>query len=119
MAAPSASGMAPVMEVIERYLPKGFSPKVGMILGSGLASLAEQISNPVSIPYQAIPGLQAGGVIGHASLLVMGTLNNVPVICLRGRLHLYEGISYEAIRILVRIVKQLGAGVLLITGAAG
>src|SRR5262245_37770818 len=105
--------MAQVIEVINRYVPKGFVPKVGLILGSGLSSLAEQITNPVSIPYQAIPGLQAGGVVGHASLLIMGHLNNIPVVCLRGRLHLYEGVSYESIRTLVQIVRRMGAGVFL------
>lgn len=114
-----ADTMAEVMQVINRYAPKGFSPKVGMILGSGLSSLAEQIVNPVTIPYQAIPGLQTGAVQGHASLLVMGYLNNVPIVCLRGRLHLYEGVSYEAIRTLVRIVKKLGVNVFVITCAAG
>lgn len=111
--------MSQVMEVINRYAPKGFVPQVGMILGSGLSSLAEQITNPVSIPYQAIPGLPAGGVSGHASLLVMGYLQNVPIVCLRGRLHLYEGISYDPIRILVQIVKKLGASVFVITSAVG
>lgn len=111
--------MAEVMEVINRYVPKGFSPKVGLILGSGLSSLAEQITNPVSIPYQAIPGLHAGNVSGHASLLVMGRLNDIPIVCLRGRLHLYEGASYESIRTLVQIVKRLGASVFMITCAAG
>ncbi len=111
--------MAEVMEVVNRYTPKGFVPKVGMILGSGLSSLAEQISNPVSIPYQAIPGLQGGSVSGHASLLVMGRLNDVPIVCLRGRLHLYEGVAYSSIQTLIRIVKKLGANVFIITCAAG
>lgn len=113
--------MAEVMQVIERYAPKGFVPQVGMILGSGLSSLAEQITNPVSIPYQAIPGLQQNGssVAGHASLLVMGYLNDTPVVCLRGRLHLYEGVPFQAISTLVRIVKKMGAHTLLITCAAG
>lgn len=111
--------MAEVMQVIHRYAPKNFTPKAGLILGSGLSSLAEQITHAVSIPYQAIPGLHGGGVAGHASLLVMGYLNDVPVVCLRGRLHLYEGVSYEAIRTLIRIVKQLGASKLIITCAAG
>lgn len=114
------TSMTEVMQVIQRYAPKGFAPKVGMILGSGLSSLADQITSPVSIPYQAIPGLQqTGGVAGHASLLVMGYLNDIPIVCLRGRLHLYEGVSYESLRTLVRIVKQLGAVKLLITCAAG
>lgn len=111
--------MADVMQVISRYAPKGFSPKVGMILGSGMSSLAEQIVNPVSIPYQAIPGLQSGGVSGHASLLVMGTLNDVPVVCLRGRLHMYEGIPHDSVRTLVRIIRRLGASVFLSTAAVG
>lgn len=113
------SSMADVMQVIQRYAPKGFAPKLGMILGSGLSLLAEQITNPVTIPYQAIPGLTAGGVSGHASLLVMGNLNGVPIVCLRGRLHLYEGVSYESIRILIRIIKKLGCSTLLLTCAAG
>lgn len=111
--------MAEVMEVIARYAPKGFSPKAGLILGSGLASLAEQITNPVTIPYQAIPGLQAGGVSGHASLLVMGYLQDIPIVCLRGRLHLYEGAPYSAMRTLIYIIRHLGASVLLLTCAAG
>ena len=100
--------MTDVMEVIHRYAPKNFFPKTGMILGSGLSSLAEQIVNPVSIPYQAIPGLPSSAVVGHASLLVMGYLQEIPVVCMRGRLHVYEGIPYESIRTLVRIVKHLG-----------
>jgi len=111
--------MSQVMEVIARYAPKGFSPKMGLILGSGLSSLAEQITQPVTIPFQAIPGLQEGSVAGHASLLVMGYLNNIPVVCLRGRLHLYEGAPYSAIRTLIHIIKHLGATTLLITCAAG
>lgn len=111
--------MSQVMEVIHRYAPKGFAPKVGMILGSGLSSLAEQITNPVTIPYQAIPGLVTGAVAGHASLLVMGYLNDIPVVCMRGRLHLYEGTPYSSIRTLIQIMKHLGAGTLMITCAAG
>ena len=111
--------MSEVMEVIQRYAPKNFVPRVGIILGSGLASFADQIVNSVSIPYQAIPGLQTGKVAGHASLLIMGYLNNIPIICLRGRLHLYEGISYEPLRVLIRIVKKMGADALVITCAAG
>jgi xanthosine phosphorylase len=111
--------IAQVMESISKHVPRGFAPKAGIILGSGLSSLAEQIMQPVSIPYQAIPGLQTGSVAGHASLLVMGYLNDVPIICLRGRLHLYEGASYSAMSKLVQIVKHLGAHTLVVTCAAG
>jgi xanthosine phosphorylase len=111
--------MDQVMQGIARYVPKGFAPQIGMILGSGLSSLAEQITNPVSIPYQAIPGLQTGAVAGHASLMVLGELNGVQVVCLRGRLHIYEGASYDSIRMLVHIVKHLGCSKFIVTGAVG
>lgn len=104
--------------ILRRYAPN-FTPEVGIILGSGLGAIAEQLTNPVTIPYQAIPGLNAGHVAGHASLLVMGYLQDVPVVCLKGRLHLYEGVSYESVRLLIRIVKFLGASTLIVTGAAG
>jgi xanthosine phosphorylase len=110
--------MQETMSVIRKYAPK-FIPKIGVILGSGLGSIAEQLSNPITIPYQAIPGIHSGAVAGHASLLVCGYLQDVPVVCLKGRLHLYEGSSYESVRALVRIVKGLGAETLIVTGAAG
>jgi xanthosine phosphorylase len=110
--------MQETMSAIRKYAPN-FNAKVGMILGSGLGAIADQLTNVTTIPYQAIPGLHAGGVAGHASLLVMGYLNDVPVVCLKGRLHVYEGATYESIRTLVRIVKQLGASTLIITAAAG
>src|SRR3990167_4924906 len=114
-----ANSMTDVMQVINKYCPTGFSAKVGMILGSGLSSLAEQMTHPISIPYQAMPGLQTGGVVGHASLLAMGHINEVPVVCLRGRLHLYEGVPYDSIRTLIHILKHLGCETLIITCAVG
>jgi xanthosine phosphorylase len=111
--------MTEVMEVIHRYAPPGFSPKIGLILGSGLSALAEDMTHSVSIPYQAIPGMHSSTVAGHTSMLVMGYLNQVPILCFRGRLHLYEGHAYESMQILVRIIKQMGAQVLLITASVG
>ncbi|HLB58400.1 MAG TPA: purine-nucleoside phosphorylase [Gammaproteobacteria bacterium] len=110
--------MQETMNAIRKYVPD-FSPQIGIILGSGLGAIAEQLTNPITIPYQAIPGLHSGSVQGHASLLVLGYLHNIPVACLKGRLHLYEGASYESVRTFVRMVKQLGASTLVITGAAG
>lgn len=111
--------MDEVMKVIQRYAPRDFAPKVGMILGSGLSGLAEQIESPASVPYQAIPGLQTSTVAGHASLLVMGRINSVPVVCLRGRLHPYEGDLFESIRTLIYIIRHLGCNTLIITCAVG
>ena len=110
--------MQETMNVIRKYAPK-FVPKIGMILGSGLGPVAEQLTNAVTIPYQAIPGIHTGSVQGHASLLVLGYLNEVPVACLKGRLHLYEGATYESIRTFVRMIKLLGAESLIVTGAVG
>lgn len=112
------ANMNEVMTVVRRFAPKDFVPKVGIILGSGLSSIAEQIENPVTIPYATIPGIPTGAVAGHASLLVMGYLNEVPVVCLKGRVHAYEG-SYESMKVLVRLIKNMGAESIIITGAGG
>jgi xanthosine phosphorylase len=110
--------MQETMAAIRKFAPN-FVPKVGIILGSGLGSITDSITNPITIPYQAIPGLSSGAVAGHASLLMMGHLQGVPVVCMKGRLHLYEGTPYDAVRTFVRIIKQLGASSVIVTGAAG
>lgn len=111
--------ISPALEVIKRYQPQGFLPKMGIILGSGLSSLADQLTQVVSVPYQAIPGLKASGVQGHASLLMMGYLQNVPVVLLKGRVHYYEGHGYDSMKILIRLLKFMGCDSVLVTGAAG
>lgn len=110
--------MLETMNAIRKYAPN-FTPKMGIILGSGLGGIADQLTQTITVPYQAIPGLQTGGVQGHASLLMMGYLNDVPVVCMKGRLHVYEGAPYESIRTFVRLIKLLGAQTLIVTGAAG
>lgn len=110
--------MQETMNAIRKYAPN-FTPKIGMILGSGLGSIADQLTDTIAVPYQAIPGLQTGAVQGHASLMVMGNLGGVPVVCMKGRLHLYEGTPYESVRTFVRIIRNLGAHTVVITGAAG
>lgn len=110
--------MQETMAAIRKYAPN-FVPKIGIILGSGLGEITDLLTNPITIPYQAIPGLHSGTVAGHASLMVMGHLQGVPVVCMKGRLHLYEGASYDSLRTFVRIIKQLGASSVVITGAAG
>src|ERR1700727_1441771 len=110
--------MQETMAVIRKYAPN-FTPKIGMVLGSGLGPVADELTQPITIPYQAIPGIHSSAVAGHASLLVLGYLEGVPVACLKGRLHLYEGVTYESVRTLIRIVRQLGASELIVTGAVG
>lgn len=96
-----------------------FTPEIGIILGSGLGTLADHIKNPVKIPYDELPGFGESTVEGHDGFLVLGELQGVPVACLKGRRHFYEGISNPIVQILVRTLKLLGCKTLLATNAAG
>ncbi|WP_182201358.1 purine-nucleoside phosphorylase [Paraliobacillus salinarum] len=95
------------------------SPKVGLILGSGLGMLADEIENPVKIKYETIPGFPVSTVEGHAGQLVSGTLMGVPVVAMQGRFHYYEGYGLEAVTFPVRVMKALGVEKLVVTNAAG
>lgn len=66
-------------------------PKIGIICGSGLGSLAESIANPDVIPYQSIPNFPVSTVEGHAGEMIFGNINGVAVMCMKGRFHYYEG----------------------------
>ncbi|WP_102263469.1 purine-nucleoside phosphorylase [Mesobacillus jeotgali] len=94
-------------------------PKIGLILGSGLGVLAEDIENPVKIPYNEIPGFPVSTVEGHAGQLVCGQLSGVEVIAMQGRFHYYEGYSMDKVTFPVRVMKELGIEKLIVTNAAG
>jgi purine-nucleoside phosphorylase len=94
-------------------------PKIGLILGSGLGVLAEDIENPVKIPYNEIPGFPVSTVEGHAGQLVCGQLSGVEVIAMQGRFHYYEGYSMDKVTFPVRVMKELGIERLIVTNAAG
>lgn len=95
------------------------SPRVGLILGTGLGGLAEQIENSVSIPYSEIPHFPQSTVQSHAGQLVCGTLRGIPLVAMEGRFHFYEGYSLEQVTFPVRVMKELGVEILLVTNAAG
>lgn len=95
------------------------TPKIGLILGSGLGVLAEEISNPVKIPYQEIPDFPVSTVEGHAGQLVFGQLSGVEVVTMQGRFHFYEGYHFDQVTFPVRVMKQLGVEILIVTNAAG
>jgi xanthosine phosphorylase len=97
----------------------GFAPRIGLVLGSGLGAVADDLEDPVTIPYAELPGFRAGTVAGHAGALALGVLEGVPVAILRGRSHVYEGIDAAAITTPVRTLKLLGAESLLLTNASG
>lgn len=105
-------------DVIRARKP-GFEPRVAMILGSGLGVLAEQMLDAVSISYADLPGFPISTVHGHAGELVLGTLAGVPVVCMKGRGHFYEGYGAHVMTSAVRTFKLLGCEMLLVTNAAG
>jgi xanthosine phosphorylase len=95
------------------------SPRLGIILGSGLGAVAEALEDAVSIPYTELPDFPAPSVHGHAGTLGLGTLSGVPVAVLQGRRHVYEGGDPGAMRGPVRALKAAGAEALFVTNAAG
>ncbi|MEP3321268.1 MAG: purine-nucleoside phosphorylase, partial [Sneathiella sp.] len=97
----------------------GFNPRVGIVLGSGLGGLADQIDVVASIDFKEIPHFPQSTVEGHAGRLILGRLGGMPVVCMQGRIHLYEGIDPEDLAVPVRVLKLLGIEILLVTNAAG
>lgn len=95
------------------------TPKLGLILGSGLGILAEEIEKPVKIPYRDIPDFPVSTVEGHAGQLVFGLLEGIEVVAMQGRFHYYEGYSFEKVTFPVRVMKGLGVETLIVTNAAG
>ncbi|MBU9724035.1 MULTISPECIES: purine-nucleoside phosphorylase [Bacillaceae] len=96
-----------------------FQPKIGLILGSGLGVLGDEIEDSVKIPYSDIEGFPTSTVAGHKGQLVIGNLNGQQVIAMQGRFHYYEGYSMEQVTLPVRVMKELGVSQLIVTNAAG
>lgn len=94
-------------------------PTVGIILGSGLGGLADEIETPLTIPYQTIPGFVGSTAPGHAGRLVIGQLGGKTVLAMQGRFHFYEGHDMAQVTFPVRVMRALGIGTLLVTNAAG
>lgn len=94
-------------------------PKVGMILGTGLGGLTEQIEIEAAISYGDIPHFPVSTAPSHAGRLVCGKLKGVPIVAMEGRFHYYEGYSLQQVTFPVRVMKALGAETLLVTNAAG
>ncbi len=95
------------------------SPQIGLILGSGLGSMADRIENATKIPYSEIPHFPVSTVAGHSGTLVIGTLNGKEVVAMQGRIHYYEGYTMQQITFPVRVMKALGIEQLIVTNASG
>ena len=97
-----------------------FVPKAALVLGSGLGGFTEKLDSIVcEIPYSDIPGFPVSTVSGHAGKFIMGYVEDVPLICMSGRVHYYEGYAPEEVVLPLRVMHALGAEFLFLTNAAG
>jgi purine-nucleoside phosphorylase len=94
-------------------------PKIGVVLGSGLGALADEVESAASIPYETIPGMPRSTVHGHAGEFVVGMLEGKPTLVQRGRVHFYEGYEMQRVTFAVRVMRALGVEVVILTNAAG
>ena len=97
----------------------GHKPMVGIVLGSGLGKLAEQIENKIVIPYKEIPGFPVSTAVGHKGNFIAGYLGGKPVIAMQGRFHYYEGYTMDLVTLPIRVMKVLGIEYLFVSNAAG
>jgi len=95
------------------------TPRVGIILGSGLGGFASQVNDAVTIPYADIPHFPQSTVPGHSGKLLIGTIGGVPVAVMQGRVHAYEGYPMDAVTFPARVLGLLGCRKLIVTNAAG
>ena len=96
-----------------------FTPKAAMVLGSGLGALGDEVENPILIDYRDIPYFKASTAPGHKGRLVFGELEGQKVAVMQGRMHHYEGYSYEEVSYAIRVLRLLGCDTLIVTNAAG
>lgn len=95
------------------------TPKVAIVLGSGLGEFAKNVENPTVIPYSEIEGFPVSTIVGHAGEFVIGTIKDVPVVVMSGRVHYYEGYPMQKVVMPIRLMKMMGAEILVLTNAAG
>jgi purine-nucleoside phosphorylase len=112
-----AAQIAQAHDVIHAHW--GEQPAVGIILGTGLGSLAGQIETQASLDYAAIPHFPRSTAISHAGRLVCGILKGIPVVAMEGRFHAYEGYTQQQITFPIRVMRALGAELLIVSNACG
>lgn len=116
--------MNPVYEKLERCLQSvrakvDFVPEIGLVLGSGLGDYGDQIRVEATVDYKDIEGFPVSTAPGHKGRFLFGYVNDVPVVCMQGRVHFYEGYEMSDVVLPIRLMKLLGAKVLFLTNAAG
>lgn len=95
------------------------TPRIGVVLGSGLGAVGDAVAEPVTVPYQDIPHFPQSTVIGHAGRIVGGLLGGVPVVVMQGRVHYYEGYKPQQVTFPMRVLGALGLRAVVLTNAAG
>lgn len=95
------------------------NPTIGIILGTGLGGLVDEIDIEKSIPYEEIPDFPVSTVEGHSGRLIFGKINNVPVLAMQGRFHYYEGYTMQQVTFPVRVMKAIGIETLFVSNASG
>ena len=96
-----------------------FKPQIGLVLGSGLGALAEEIESVYSVPFENIQGMPTSTVQGHSGRFVFGYINRVPVVIMQGRVHYYEGYTPQEAVLPIRLMIRMGVKALILTNAAG
>ena len=96
-----------------------FHPEIALVLGSGLGNYAESINVVATLPYNEIEEFPVSTVEGHKGRFIFGYIENVPVVCMQGRVHYYEGYPMTDVVLPIRLMKMMGAKVLFLTNAAG
>lgn len=106
------------LDVIYKKAP-GFKPKFGFIAGSGIGHLADELEHKIVIPYSDLPHFPKSTIKGHEGSMVLGTLEKIPIVFLKGRVHMYEGADPIKIKSIIRTIHLMGCDKLIITNAAG
>jgi len=114
----SDSVAQPAANFIKERVP-GFTPQLGIILGSGCGDIGKAVEDCVTISYCEIPGFPVSTVHGHAGKLLLGKFAGMSVACLQGRVHLYEGMDPSTVRIIIYTLKLIGCEMLFLTSAVG
>jgi purine-nucleoside phosphorylase len=94
-------------------------PRIGLVLGSGLGAFAEELHDPVNIPFAEVPNFQKSTALGHSGNVVIGTFDGIPLLAMQGRFHYYEGYSMEQVVFPIRVMAALGIKSVILTNAAG
>lgn len=115
---PLIEWLAESKESLEKVIG-GFSPKIAIVLGSGLGPLADRIEDEVKVPFGDVPHMRTSTATSHVGRFVFGRLSGKDVVCMQGRLHGYEGNSAQEVAYPIWLMHELGAEVLITTNAAG